>query len=298
MKNNHGWRTCCAFLLCMGFFCSTASARQAEKTLINVGYSGMGTEVDERDACAALKVWAREIGEPLGFQVKTTLYESKDDLVRDFVAQKVDFATMVTSDYLRFAPVLKAKAEVARFRNKKISVQYLLLVNAENNIKELVDLKGKRLVYKKDNSLGMLFMDVLLMKAGLPAADRFFTAVQEKTKENQLALAVFFNQADACLVSESGFATMVELNPQMGKKLKVLATSPELVEVVGFFRKDYPPSDKQKAIEGIVKGAKASKRAKQIMLLFNTESMELIEDHQLDSVRGLVAEYNRLSGKK
>jgi ABC-type phosphate/phosphonate transport system substrate-binding protein len=205
---------------------------------------------------------------------------------------------MQTTDYLKYAPVLKVRAELARSRNNMISVKYLLLVNVDKEIEKLADLKDKRLAIKKNNNLGMMFLDVELIKAKMPKSDRFFSVVQEKTKENQVALAVFFGQADACIVSDSSFATMTELNPQMGRKLKVLVSSPDFVDVIGFFSREYPQQHREKAIDGIIKGAKASKRARQVMLLFNTDSMEPITDSRLDSVRTLVAEYNRLKGAK
>jgi ABC-type phosphate/phosphonate transport system substrate-binding protein len=282
----------------IGLFCLPANAQETKKIPINVGYSTSSTEVDQRDADAALKVWAKEIGDTYGFEAKTTLYPSVEELVKDFVGKKLDYCSMHTTDYLKYASVLKVPAELARARNNRNTVKYLLLVPADKAIKGLADLKGKKLAIKKANHLGMMFLDVELMKAKMPKSDHFFSDIQEKTKENQVALAVFFNQADACIVTDMGFATMTELNPQIGKKLKAIVSSPDFVDSVGFFSRNYPQAYKEKAIEGIMKGAKASKRAKQMMLLFNTDSMEVITGNQLDSVRTLLADYNRLKGFK
>jgi phosphonate transport system substrate-binding protein len=280
-------------------FCPSAGAEPVRKIPFSIGYYVKGiTEVDEKDANAALKIWSQDIGAAYGFEVNAMLYDSLDHLVNDYLNKKVDFISMQTIDYLKYAPMLKVKPEMASQRSNKVSVKYLLIVSSDSDIKVLDNLRNKRLAVKKGNRLGLTFMDVELMKAKMPAADRFYAVIQEKTKENQAVLAVFFGQADACIVSDVSYAMMTELNPQMGRKLKVLAVSPELVEIVGFFQKDYPQSHKDKAIEGIMKGVKASKRANQMKLLLNTEGMSTIADHHLNSIRTLLAEYNRLKGTK
>lgn len=293
------WKTFGLLILCVALFCPSLGAQQVKKIPFSIGYYVKGiTEVDHRDANAALKIWSQDIGDLYGFDVNAILYESIDQLVKDFINKKVDFVSMQTIDYLKYAPTIKVKVDMASQRNNKVSVKYLLLVNADGEIKSLANLKNKRLAIKKETRLGMIFIDTELMKAKLPASSLFFNTIEEKPKENQAALAVFFGQVDACIVTDVNYETMTELNPQMGRKLKALASSAELVEIVGFFRKDFPLPHKERAIQGIIKGVKASKRASQMKLLLNTEGMNTIADNQLDNVRMLLADYNRLKGPK
>ena len=156
------------------------------------------------------------------------------------VMKKLDFAVMTSVDYLRMAAILKVKPEMARFRNGKATIKYLLLRNSDSQNQELVTLKNKNLAVLKTDQLGLLFLNTQLLKAKLPEADRFFSSIQGKNKESQAILAVFFGQADACVVSDVGFSTMVELNPQVGRKLQVISESPDFIQTVGSFRSDYP----------------------------------------------------------
>ena len=50
---------------------------------------------------------------------------------------------------------------------------------------------------------------------------------------------LFFRTVDACLVTESGFQTIVEMNPQVGRRLRVLASSPRIVPFVTCFHSDF-----------------------------------------------------------
>ena len=64
-------------------------------------------DIDPKDADAALKIWAQEMGKQYGFKVETSLYQSLDMMVNDFNAKKIDFASMSSIDYLRLSPTLK-----------------------------------------------------------------------------------------------------------------------------------------------------------------------------------------------
>ena len=156
-----------------------------------------------------------------------------------------------------------------------------MLITNSSQKTGLAILKNKKIATLKANSIGMLFLNTELLKAKQAEADRFFSMIQEKSKESQAILAVFFGQADACIVSENGFHTMIELNPQIAQKLHAIMSSPELVEVVGFFRNDYPPADKAQAIRGMQGAIKQHERGKQIMLLFNVDRMDLLKEGQL-----------------
>jgi len=290
-----------AFILTAVVLLAGADRGAAEPSKIRcaVGYSLKTiADIDPRDAAAALRVWAREMGNPYGFQVETFLYESVDKLISDFSQQKLDFVMIHTVDYLRAASSIKVKPEMARVKNNKTTIKYVLLSGAAAAPGDFPRLKSKNLSIAKANSLGLIYLDVCLMQAGFPDSERFFNAIQYKSRESQAILAVFFGQADACLVTETAFNTMKELNPQVGQKLRVMAESPEMVEAVGFFRNNYPQNHKEIAIKGMHGGIKSHERGKQVLLMFNVEQMDPIGDADIDSVRKLLAGYDRFKKRK
>ncbi len=284
---------------CLGLLCPEALAANAGKVTCFVGYSIKSrADVDQRDAEAALRVLAEELADQYGFHVEATLYESVDKLVNDFAAKKLDFASINSVEYLQAAKTLKAKPEMTQYRNGTVFVKYLVLANADIQQKGLTHLKNKKLSIQKDNKLSRLFLDTLLMQANLPPCGRFFAVTQEKTKDSQAILDVFFGRTDVCVVADASYRTMTEMNPQVGLKLRVIGESPGLISTVAFFRPDWPLEYKTKAIKAMSSEYKNHERGKQIMLLFNIERMDVIDEGDLDSLRKLVADYNRLSKKK
>ncbi len=281
------------------FLSSEVRAAKPQKIPCNAGYSvKTAPDVDPRDAEAALRAWAQELSGYYGFHVEAVLYDSVDKLVADFVAKKIDFAAMTSVEYLRAAKTLKVKPELTQYRNGKSFVKYLVLANADVQKKGLAGLKNKKLSILKNSNLDRMFLDTRLMQADLPPAESFFSATREKNKESQVILDVFFGHADICVVTDTAFQTMKEMNPEVGRKLHVMAESPDLIATIGVFRPDWPLEYKHKAIKDLSSNFQSYERGRQIMLIFNVEKITAITDDQLDNVRKLVADYDRLSKKR
>ncbi len=117
-----------------------------------------------------------------------------------------------------------------------------LITVAIRPCQSLGDLKNGNLFIhdeKPGNGVPQMWLDTFLVKQGLTRSKYFFTNIKEVDKVSQAVLPVFFKQADACLVSRSGFETMVELNPQIGEQLAIQATSPGFILGGVFFRRDF-----------------------------------------------------------
>ena len=76
-----------------------------------------------------------------------------------------------------------------------------------------------------------MWLSTQLMARGLPPVSEFFATIR-LTKPSRTILPLFFGQADACIVSESALAVMIELNPQINRKIKLLDRSPKFVNLL------------------------------------------------------------------
>jgi hypothetical protein len=106
-------------------------------------------------------------------------------------------------------------------------------------------------------------------------------------------MALFFKQADAVLATQSGFDTACELNPQLGKELSILLSSPELVSTVSAYRADATSASVTLYQRESLKLGETP-AGKLILTLFRAEAIVELKESDLRETRALLAEHARL----
>lgn len=250
-------------------------------------------DVEIKDAEAALKVWCTELGRKVDHTVESIFYEKAEPLIRDIETGKVDLASISVVDYLRARN--KADLEVAftHIVGGKSTKKYLLLVRNDNGYGKMADLRKKKMSILKGDPISKVFLDILLSRQGLGNVASFFHQVEERMKPSQVVLPVLFGQSDACVIADTFYNTIVEMNPQVGRVLKPIASTPELVDTILIFRKGYRQDLKERASR-ILDQMDEYPKGKQILLLFKIEDLIPISDSGLSSTRALLAEHDRL----
>lgn len=111
---------------------------------------------------------------------------------------------------------------------------YLLLVRQGSDWPSLNTQTVKRLITEKMDTpnIGRMWLETLLKAHDLPQSHDYFTQISAADKPARIILPVFFGQADACLVPESAYRTMVELNPQINTRLTILERSPGFIKTI------------------------------------------------------------------
>jgi phosphonate transport system substrate-binding protein len=118
--------------------------------------------------------------------------------------------------------------------------ELLLLVRDDSGITRIEQLRGKSLMVDtgQQGTIPMKWLDSIMAARGSANAQGVFSSISKYTKGNQAVMPVFFRQADACLVGRNHYDTMVELNPQLGRQLRILERSPGFVTGILAMRKD------------------------------------------------------------
>ncbi|MEW8498074.1 MAG: PhnD/SsuA/transferrin family substrate-binding protein [Candidatus Thiodiazotropha taylori] len=144
--------------------------------------------------------------------------------------------------------------------------------------------------------VGELFLDVLLMRHGLPKSDRFFSEVRKTSDSNSSVINLFFDSVDAALVLDYAYDVATELNLQMKKQLGVIEVSQPLVHQVVSVRSDFS----QQRIDGLepyVLNMPNTPKLHETMKTFRITAMKKVEENTLSEVQQLISEYRRLNGK-
>jgi len=251
--------------------------------------------VNLNDAKAAMSVWAQELLKTADLKFVVTPGQDwvmpSDQLLEAIRDRKLDLFCVTVHEYRRVALFVDTTHIITDDYGGE---ELLLLVREDGRIASLADLRGRSLILQEspNTSLAEPWLTVSLWKEGLESPQQLLGHMTTNTKLSQVVLPVFFGQADACVVTRRGLDTMVELNPQLARKLKVLRASPQMESAFFACRKDCPLSLKNPLFERLLK-LKSSVTTRQVLTLFQSPGFADRDANCLGPANALLDAYER-----
>jgi ABC-type phosphate/phosphonate transport system substrate-binding protein len=247
---------------------------ETNQSVIRIGFSvATFSDVNENDALAALKVWARVLAKERGIPTDPVprVLSGVDSISQAVRGKRVDALALPIDEYWKLRDEMDPRVFIGGVNEGKATEEYVLLVHRESGISRLADLGGRSLATFRNSRmcLGILWLDVRLVESGFGRVAEFCQLAQVPTL-SKAVLPVFFRQIDACVVTRRGFNTMNELNPQIGQRLQVLASSPEMVPGGFCFRRDYNDPTRERIIKELGE-MMATPAGAQVLTLFQSE---------------------------
>lgn len=270
----------------------------ANSQLIRFGFSrSMFREVNENDARASLKAYSAMIAhdQKLTTDPDPILYEGIAEMEASLRQGKVDIVAGLSYELLALPEGLVTGPYLAAVKDHFPGVEYLVLAHVDSGIKTLADLKGRKVAVLSSarGSLAGRWLDVVLGAGGLGEPQTFFGDLSFVTKPTLAILPVFFRRIDACAVTAEAMAVATEMNPQLGRQLRILARSPAVVPVLTCFRRGFSPHLQQGIVNSLA-SLQASVPGRQLMTIFQSETVEARSDADLTTTRQLLADHARL----
>jgi ABC-type phosphate/phosphonate transport system substrate-binding protein len=212
------------------------------------------------DARAAYKVWIKEIATTLGISSMQTVPEvfvPSDEIVRLIRHGDIDLFGITAAEYAKVVEFVDPSSLLVEDYLSN-GMEYVLVVHNASPFKKLSDLRGTHLAIHthRDMNLAPAWIGNLLAADNLPRMDSFFGEQAAHGSVTQVVLPVFFRRMDAACLARRYFETAVELNPQLGKDLHALATSPKVVPIALCFHKHCTPEAEQLLKDAIGRSAK------------------------------------------
>lgn len=250
--------------------------------------------LNPNDARAAFAVWADHIVGTSGLRLKlgNDVVFTRDRLVKSLQAGELDLIGVGLSEFWDFQAYLDGSQFISDPRGGD---ELVLLVRTDGGIEKLDDLRQRtvQIWQGAGTDLAEPWLYVTMRKAGLPGHSDYLGRVARNPKLSQAVFPVFFGQADACVVTRRGLATMVELNPQVGKRLKVLASSPRLHAGIFVCRRNYPPALRKEVFRRAVSVQKNA-GTQQVLTLFQATGYAEFPGTELKPSLAILDEYHRL----
>lgn len=300
----HIIKTFCIICVCVLFPLNAVHAEHIESRsdILPVGFSGKFlNDVTAADAKVALELWIRQFTKSTSLKTdpKPYIFEDSDALFRALKNNTVSLVGLSAIDYIRMRDKIPLEPALVAVRKGGIDgEQLVMLVRRDQNITNLGQLRGKRLLIHEGYMLDAeyLWLNTLLERKHLPDKDRFFVSIREARKVSQTVLPLFFRQADAAIVSRNAFDTMADLNPQIGKELMVLDMSDKLLYGMFCFSRHVKPEMKALVINNAL-NMHTIPAGRQIFTLFQIDSVALFKPYMLDTTLALMSSVNRHSAK-
>jgi phosphonate transport system substrate-binding protein len=232
-----------------------------------------------------MKVWAQTLTRKRGIRVnpEMTIYRSLAAVVAALQRGEVDGCILSIEEYAKLTEGLLGPPFLRDETNGKTHTEFVLLAPKGGAIGALKDLSGAQVAIHSGQhyDLGLYWLNAELAAAGLDRLDRMAARIEESRKMSAAVLSVFFGKSDACLVSKSAFESMVELNPQLGKRLEIILKSEPIIPSILCFRKTFAAGPKQALFREILH-LDESVAGKQVLRMFKSDRMREISAEEMD----------------
>ena len=268
------------------------------RELLRVGFhKNIFSEVDLRDAQMALEIWMQQIAADQGsnYKFESLIFDDLSSLEQAVLDDAVDLVNITGLDYLRLTDNLPLTPEIAPVKGDSALETYILVTHKDSGISQLKHLEGKKLILHSGGRgyISRFWLDYLLLKEELNSMVDFFSTVKEVDKSSQAILPVFFGQADVCLVPKDSFDTLVDLNPQIIRDLRIMHESPGFIFYISCFRKDYS-QETRKHFRDTAFELHKNPEGQQILTLFHLEKVMPFKHVDLESLKTIIEEYNKM----
>lgn len=283
------------FLIVLSLLLTTLAPLAAADadSLFRVGYSKkLFSGVDLNDVQVAIDMWSAKLAIAINDQLKTNYravssYLDKNQSVLDGNQENTpDLINITSTEYLSiknqnlWEPLFCRNAPGTDPREQLL---FLVPVDA-NRHSQTTLLEIADNLYRDLTKLWLAKLQ--RQSAGQPALPAYDT-VRLVPKPSRAVLDVFFGKAAACIVNQSTFQTMIELNPQLEKKLRIQHTSPPLLFSLSCVRRDLSQKLKEKIFQAAIT-LPSNPTGQQLLKLFGGTSVQPFKAHYLDTVKALM----------
>jgi len=278
-----------------------AELQDVTPKVLRVGFSTrILSDIDPRDAQAAMELWTKELSRSMGIKTlpQTIIFRNSADMLESLKKGELTIVSLPAIDYLKMRDETRLTPSIVSSSNEGRGREFVLITRRDSGIRTVADLRGKmiHLLSPIKQEVSHLWLDVMLMREGNRDRSLFFRQVKEVTSASQAIMAVFFRQADASIVSRGAFETAKALNPQISSQLSIVSESKPLIGDITCIP-DTVNEKLKRSIEYAALHLHESTVGRQIFTLFQIDRAIPFQPSFINGLSELLREHARLKAK-
>lgn len=285
-------------LILFCFVCVTQAVSAAENisnnAVLRMGfyYPSVSQIASRSDILVSLTYWTQELSHRFEMQVvPVQLYDDIEFMAKAFEKGDINLAVAPPmSVAIHFDRNSLAECLMATRANDKLDAT-LLVTRLKLDRNAIGELRGKHILMPHNDELAEIFLNLLTLKEANIPYSKFFAKVTFGDTAKRMLLDVFFDKAEAAIVNQATYELMLELNPQLGEKIRIVADLPQKSRNYGFVQRDY--IFHKRVAENYLKIADTL-RGQQLLAVYQQEKMVFCDNKDLNSFDALYAEYRNL----
>lgn len=261
------------------------------------GFLQTGTILNRfKDARVAIKVWLEDIAASYGGNLTLRFYDNNATLYNDLRNGNLDMIVLNLPFYFKNKSIIDKDAiefwSIAMSKDKYI--KYYLIAAKDSNINSFKDIKGKSISMITNDSVGDIWIDKNTLINFKKTYKNVFSEIHPVLKESTALLNVFFKKKDLAVVTRKTWETMLELNPAIKNRVKIIEESKEKhLPFIGFFSK-YADKKSIDAFFELSANLKDLKGSRQVIDLLKFDSIIKVNEDSFLELEKYYKEYELL----
>jgi ABC-type phosphate/phosphonate transport system substrate-binding protein len=253
-------------------------------------------EVNIKDAQALAGSLTDYIAGKNGGKTETRICTSLNRAESDLKSSELDLIVLVANEFLKLKNRALLDPLFVAATDNDIYEQLVLIARNDSGFRTIKDLKGMVFVKGRGqfDEMKNIWLETLVLKAGGPDINKYFNLPKEVMQPSRAVLAVYFKQADICIVTRNNFAAAAELNPQLRKELAVIWESRPFAAGIVAISKDYGHRNLE-IIKGILETLHQDIQGQQLLTIFHKNKLVPYRPGNLTSTKIVLNEYKELN---
>lgn len=281
-------------ILCLTY---TVSVRAAQRE-ITLAYLEQGlSELNENEKQIALQLLANELIKDSGLYMTIKPISTFPEIKRLILAGKIDYVIFNSYHYISHHDFIDQNINTPIWtiqRGPSDKENHIIVANKRHSSLDIKQFKDKTASLHQQYLLMKFYFEYIIKKTSGLNSSTFFKSINNTKTASKALLDVYFGLSDLCIVPKYIYDLSIDLNPALSQKLSIIHQSGErFLPILIFSFKHVDPVSKEVINNNIAKIGDTI-RGRQILDMFNIQSVKLTNQEQIKPMINLYTNYQAL----